>query len=317
MKTLLDIQKEIRVLEDNVNDISKRLKNINSDISHLKDENNKTNLDYNVIKNLSKYIKFKNHPIDSCEDIYIRKLYIEILINIANLDIDRENEVNRLIFIQWFLDQSKLDISLENAIIESYSVGANELYEFANGLSERIKQYFILDAMIVANIAGKANSEIMEYIANLCLILKMDKDDIKNIAVFSKYVLCKDIEVFIKTDFNVIKILSEKFDSYVLDDINNKVKAFYRKIIAHFPSDRMLKYKKQQGEWVNKGDIIATYETAKKRKNETGEIISPCDGNVFFFKTGGMEYIVLSHFSDNKQSIKYWVTKLVKRGEKI
>lgn len=63
MKSLLDIQQDIRTLESSINDITDSIKNINSDIEELRTVNQNTDVDYSKIELLAKQLSFGKHPL--------------------------------------------------------------------------------------------------------------------------------------------------------------------------------------------------------------------------------------------------------------
>lgn len=68
MKSLLEIQQDIRSLEHSINDITDTIKEISSDIEDLRNANQNTDIDYSKIELLSKLITFGKHPIDKLDD---------------------------------------------------------------------------------------------------------------------------------------------------------------------------------------------------------------------------------------------------------
>ena len=75
-------------------------------------------------------------------------------------------------------------------------------------------------------------------------------------------------------------------------------------------------YKRQvkQGQAVRKDDIIAIYSKATKIRGfshstnyKTEEIKAPSTGTIFQFRDNCINYGVIAHETDNKDSIKAWV----------
>ena len=100
MKSLLDVQKDIRNLESSINDITYSIRNISSDIEDLRTVNQNRDVDYLKIESLAKQIPFRKHPLVKIDDDRVCKVYLELLLNIVRLDFEEEITLNRLVFIQ-------------------------------------------------------------------------------------------------------------------------------------------------------------------------------------------------------------------------
>ena len=116
MKSLLDIQQDIRVLEKNIQEINKCVKTINTDIETIRNSSEGVALDYSKIELLAKQIDFGKHPLDKLKDGRACQIYLEMLLNIVRLDQDEESVVNRMVFVQWLQIQSKIDWSLSSSM---------------------------------------------------------------------------------------------------------------------------------------------------------------------------------------------------------
>ena len=76
MKSLLDIQLEIRQAEAYINDVIKLLRNIDEAISELGNERDLSGTDYDMVRTMAKNIDFPSHPISLIDNIDARRLYI-------------------------------------------------------------------------------------------------------------------------------------------------------------------------------------------------------------------------------------------------
>lgn len=170
MKSLLDIQQDIRRLEKSMREISNDVKNINSDIDRLRNASETTELDFSKIEVLAKQIDFGKHPLDKLEDSRACQVYLEMLLNLVRLDREEERTVNRLVFIQWLQIQSRIDWSLEDLYKDCFKADTKMLFEFLEIMPKEYESYFLVDALIIANISGKANESLYEYIADIIAI---------------------------------------------------------------------------------------------------------------------------------------------------
>ena len=64
MKSLLDIQQDIRILESNIQEITDSVKSISSDIEAIRNSSERAALDYSKIEVLAKRINFREHPLN-------------------------------------------------------------------------------------------------------------------------------------------------------------------------------------------------------------------------------------------------------------
>lgn len=156
MKSLMDIQQDIRKLEINVEDIVKRIRNINSAIDSLRNADQSVNLNFSKIELLAGQFRFRQHPLHNLES-GLRRLYLEMLLNIVRLDREEDVAVNRLVFIQWLQIQSRLEWSLESLYADCLGMKKEAYYEFANGLTKKFRESFLVDAMITALMDGNPN----------------------------------------------------------------------------------------------------------------------------------------------------------------
>ncbi len=98
MKSLLDIQKEVKELEVMVQDMASSLDCINREIQEIRTSNDNMGMDYDMIRMLAKNVPFANHPLALLEDGYACKLYIELLLSVMQIDTNSITE--KIVFIQ-------------------------------------------------------------------------------------------------------------------------------------------------------------------------------------------------------------------------
>ena len=188
MKSLLDIQQEIRDLDRKVKEISTTISEIYDEIDDLR--NNETDtMDYEMIHMMSNHFRFGKHPLDKLNDAYACQLYLEILINLTQTDDGAQSTISRLIFIQWILNQSRLDISLEELFKDSLKFNSASFSEMVEIIPKSYHSYLVMDALITANICGIANDNILLYVVNLSNILGFEKEKIRILSIIARGVL--------------------------------------------------------------------------------------------------------------------------------
>lgn len=322
MKSLLDIQKDVRNLENDIAMISANIKQINDDIDELRNHDESIDFDYDEIRKLSRIIPFKKHPISRIDDTDIAQLYLEILLNIIKFDDKNEDDKidTRLVFIQWLLENSKTNMSLEELIVNSLRVKNDDFDKIAAQLNKKYKEHLVVDLLIVANMNGVFNEEECDYVVNMLTILGVESTKLKTLALIAKMVLCqKTFEFDCSLGNDLIKEL-RSYRHYALTNINDSVSSTdmieeviksMRTIVVKVHSEDAIsfKWKYKQHEQVTRGVVVATYQEQRKRKgySVTKEIISPADGTLFQFRDNNVIYGVISHESDSKDSIKQWI----------
>lgn len=312
MKSLLDIQQDIRALESAVQDISVNIKKINSDIHEFRNTDADLTMDYSMIEVLAKQIKFRSHPLSELEDDRLHKLYIEMLLSIVNLDRgDKEITINRLVFVQWILSRSKLNESLEELFTDSLTLEKNFLYELEKDIPTKYKKYLLVDALIVANISGNANREILEYLSDLSVVMGIDAYILHELSVIARVALQQSMVGLKRTDMEEVYRLAKSYSYYIESKVLTDCIRSLRKIVVEISDKEAIDFKwnVNQMELVAEGDLLATYKTSKHAMY-TKKIIAPSSGTIYLFRDSCKNYGVLGHKNDNKDSIKAWVNNI-------
>lgn len=325
MKSLLDIQQDIRKLENSLKDIAESIKAISSDIEIIRTPEQDISIDFDMIKVLAKNINYGKHPISKINDKSEQQTYIEMLINIVRFDIDREVAVNRLTFIQWILNQTEVEHGLEDLYKNSVKMSDKLYLESLQQISESYKEYFMLDALITANIAGTANMEIQRYVADIASIIGVDLKKLHKLALIARVVLCKNFKSISKDDLIIIQATIMKFYYYISKSMKQEVLESLRKIVVQLADSEVsnFSWKAKQRSDVTAGDIIATYNKETKggfslygTQYKNKKVVAPIDGVIFIFRDKNVNYGVISNKIDSKDSIKEWIKSKTKKSIK-
>jgi hypothetical protein len=320
MKSLLDIQQDVRKLENSVQEIMESIKNVSADIDNIRNSSEGAALDFSKIEVLAKQIDFGTHPLDKLKDGHICQVYLEMLLSIVQLDSDEKVTINRMVFIQWLQIQARIDWTLEDLYKDSFKIDKKSYFEFVDLIPKKYKEYFFVDALIVANIAGNANEEIYEYIADIVTILGISEKNIKELALVAMLALSQRIDGIGREALVVVqdnaKGYSHYFKSEFTEDRQKDRQKALRVIVVelHDSAAKNFKWKVQQQQKVQCGDVIATYQREKKSREysyiknyELEEIRASVPGTIFQFRNNNTYYGVIAHEGDNKDSIKTWV----------
>lgn len=316
MKSLLDIQQDIRVLEKNIQEITECVKTINTDIETIRNSSESVALDYSKIELLAKQINFGKHPLDKLKDGRACQIYLEMLLNIVRLDQDEESAVNRMVFVQWLQIQARIDWSLEDLYLDSFKTDKQMIYEMVEVIPKKYKEFFLVDALIVANIAGSANEEIYQYIGDIIAVLGLSIEEVKNLAFITQVSLSQSLLGVSRDDLKVLLDKAKSFGHYIRNDFAEKGIKALRLVVVELPDNeaKNFKWKVRQQQAVVSGDVIATYQKEKKSRGfsymedyKSEEIKAPVSGVIFQFRDNNTNYGVIAHEQDNKDSIKSWV----------
>lgn len=315
-KSLLDIQQEIRELDRKVKDISFTIAEIYDEIDELRNDETDS-IDYETIRLMSRHLSFGKHPLGGLNDNYACQIYLETLLSLVQADRGSKDTVNRLIFVQWLLSQTKLELSLEELFKDSLKINTGTFAEVVELVPKTFRSHLILDALLTANICGQANHDVLIYVVNLCSILGVEKEQLRVLSIMAKWVLKQDLGKMENADFQQVLAQAESFKHYLNNDLPNVALSSQRTIAVAVPDETHSNFKwevKQRGH-VEKGDVIATYRSVSGYRSEYGsrwsgssltEIKASCAGTLFQFRNNCTNYGVIAHESDNKDSIKAW-----------
>lgn len=330
MKSLLDIQQEIRELEKNMSSLTNDLKSIQSDIENMRNTSPDTGIDYSKIEVLAKQIPFKNHPLGQLQNDSTSQSYLEMLLNLVRLDADRDATINRMAFVQWIQMKSKTNWTLEELYKDSFNITKESYYNFSEAITGKYRDYFMVDAMIVANVSGKANPEIMNYLAELSAILGINKERLQTLSLVAQVVLRQSADD-IRDELKVIKSSTNMFFYYNLNDRMIEaaltVQRKFVKIMESIFYENEWKVRDKQ--MVQEGKIIAIYETydvhGDKNKHK---VVAPCSGQIHIFRANskefgffgindsvfGKDFAVIANKLDDREAIIKWLKELESRS---
>ncbi|MCD8110671.1 MAG: hypothetical protein LUE14_11340, partial [Clostridiales bacterium] len=215
MKSLTEIQKDIRSLEKNISEMAASVKQIHSDLDNLKTSGRNEPVDYAAIQTLAKFMPFTGHPIDRMRDERACKLYLELLLNVARMNSEQMISADQLVFIQWILMQSKLDLSLEELLTDCYRMDTDSYDEMAEAIPIDSRGMLIIDTLIVAGCNTTFNGDACQYITDAAVLFGITKTEMILFANVAKAALCQNINHIKKEDFDDFITNVEPYGYYV------------------------------------------------------------------------------------------------------
>lgn len=226
MKSLLDIQQDIRKLEENVSAITTSIKEINSSLEELRGKTKDVEIDYKRIELLAELIPFNEHPISDFENETELKTYLELLLNIVRLSTEKEYLLNQFIFIQWLKSKGNITLSLKKLYKDCYKMKSETYYEMIKTIPEDYREFFIVDALILANIGNSTNTEIYKYIVDLAILFGINKERLFSLSLVARVVLCQSLSNLNEEDESIFLDIAELFYYYINDySIKEKIRA--------------------------------------------------------------------------------------------
>ena len=324
MKSLLDIQLEIRQAEAYINDVIKLLRNIDEAISELGNERDLSGTDYDMVRTMAKNIDFPSHPISLIDNIDARRLYIKLLLIMIRLGKNHTISNEQLAFIQWIMDKAEIGVQLEELIIECFKQDDELIYNAKSFFSKEQILSLIEDMLITVNLSGEMNSDTAVYIAEISEILKLSKDDLKRLSCLAKLVLCRRPEDLDKDDLRAaldhIDIVEQYIDDIIMDKCFDEARVF----VCAVSKDEYYKWSVKNKCHVEKNDEIGSFNNYKSSQYNRLSFLSlingtettsankvslsaPASGTLFQFEYCNKQYGVISSSSDNIGSIKKWV----------
>ena len=320
MKSLLEIQQNIRDLEKGVREITDNIQSIHSDIEEIRNASGASDIvDFSRIEILAKLVPFRRHPIHKEKDGRNCQIYLEMLLHIVRLDSDPEKVVNRMVFIQWLWTQAEIDWSLEKIYRQCLTLNEEAYAGMMGDIPESYQDYLVVDALMTAGIAGKANQDIYGYIADMAAVFGIHADRLKELALVARTALCQTIGRDLKhEELMLLWENMKKFSHYIDHNLAETVIRAVRHIEVALQDAEVRNFKwwVKQEQQVKAGDIIATYSENASRQSGAKllaiqKIKTKYSGTIFQFRDNNTNYGVVSHGADTKEAIKAWV-KLVR-----
>ena len=174
-------------------------------------------------------------------------------------------------------------------------------------------EYLIVDALILANIGGKADATILEYIVDIATIIGLGKEKLKVLGLITRTILCQSF------DFNDRETLVEVLDNinnykhYVSNEMISQAIQSLRVIVVQETDDNVyeFKWKVEKNQEVKKGDVIATFYRTSGwyvwGNKDFKTVKSKESGTIFTFKDNKTYYGVVAYYTDDKDEIKNWI----------
>lgn len=321
MKTLLEIQQDVRNLENSVTELSKNISEIYQSIDAVRAGEAKFVVDYKKIEKLSEKIPFSKHPLALRKiDSNVFVSYIKLLLNIMRMSYDLTATIKRLVLVQWLKKEFSLDKSLEDLLYLSYSETEETFEEDIQRIGEEIRMHFAVDLLMVANCTGEAEKPVYDYIAKLFTILNLSQQEVRIASLIAGTALMQSADGLNREEVLLLLDEAPAYSHYLNQKFIHTLIRSLRVVVLKVPKKEVRSFKWNGQKFPRMGyykkmKLIATFERERKNPKKPnsyskyiGESVSnEYPGFLFVYDDNGFYCAVSSHKSDKSRNIKEWL----------
>ena len=216
-----------------LDEISINAKQLYEDLKDLEQSSKKEKLnkiDFNYFRGAAKHNAFNEHILKN-ENEYIQKNYLYLISSLLMFNNKEEVKNSQFLYI------ARLVAGFSNKNLDIENIYANAMVMDGKQISdciEVIKEYkdvFVVDSLICANIEGKANDEVLEYLSEIYFIMGVKYNEFNELLNLCNAILenCSEkiCEIEIRTigryKHHINKMFKEKV-FYDLEDISKNEK---------------------------------------------------------------------------------------------
>lgn len=189
MKTIAELQCEIRGIKNELTSLDKRLENIDGELSNFRDLS-PTNTEYINIYELALTFPKISHPILN-ENVTVKRNYFSLLLMISTLDDSINDE--QLLFLQRIIlmdNNSKLDDYISNLGNINFQ---NAIFQLNEVVKNKYRMQLLLDMIILSNLSKGTEKKSYEIISSFAAVVNCSKQDVGMLAQIAKTILLNDI----------------------------------------------------------------------------------------------------------------------------
>lgn len=246
-----------------LDEISINAKQLYEDLKDLEQSSKKeklNNIDFNYFRGAAKHNAFNEHILKN-ENEYIQKNYLYLISSLLMFNNKEEVKNSQFLYI------ARLVVGFSNKNLDIENIYANAMIMDGKQISdciEAIKEYkdvFVVDSLICANIEGKANDEILEYLSEIYFIMGVKYNEFNELLNLCNAILENSSEKICEIEIRTIgryrhhinKMFKEKV-FYDLEDISKDEKGDILLLnytldmqYKNFKSDLEIKYSQTSG----------------------------------------------------------------------
>jgi hypothetical protein len=190
MKTLSEIQNDIKSLSLQLNHLAINIQNIRPEV--------KKNdlLDMKKIKNISQNYPMEGHYLGVCEE-YVKKRYLTLLVLAARI---QQSEIEKsLLLINRIALGAGYEEDIADILKDSYTISERSMEEIIDTFSnEPIRMLLILDMLLIS--AERKKKDSLQFIAEISYFLSINENEMKFLSNLAVIILQNDINLYTEND---------------------------------------------------------------------------------------------------------------------
>ena len=206
MKTISEVQQEIRGIQKELYLLNNRLKALDEELVNFKDVDQENSL-YQKIYELAAGMLIIKHPLMK-ENQTVKNNYFAILIMVATLE-DSINE-DQLLFLQRIIMNDPYNKWLNHYVGQLRKLKPeNVIYNCDETVKKYLAEQLLLDLIIIANLSRTKSKRTFELVAQIVAFLGINKERVSHIGVIAVTVLTQNINKY-SCSFNNSQLNSQK-----------------------------------------------------------------------------------------------------------
>lgn len=189
MKTIAELQSEIREIKKDLLDIDAHLDSIDTELSGYKSFSGISSRSDSLYELAQTFPKIY-HPILK-ENLTVKNNYFSILLMISTMDDSINDE--QLLFLQRIALADQQNSRLDSYLSELGKINfKNALYQLDETVKNRYSKQLLLDMIILSNLSKNENRKAYEVIASISAFLNIEKQTVREITQVAKTILLND-----------------------------------------------------------------------------------------------------------------------------
>jgi len=215
MKTIAEIQQEIRFIKTEIGNLDERLQKVSDELSNFK-EIGFTESVYQTIYDMARHMPIIKHPIVN-QEASVKGNYFAILVSVAGMDDSINND-------QLLLLQRMIIGDQDRGRLENYTGLSNKLslkdiiYNIDSVIKGQLAKQLTLDLFLIIGLSRKKTHDIFSALADIISIFEIDRNELKEISDVSVVILKQSA----KNDWNYKTIIKANQDfGYYLSELDD------------------------------------------------------------------------------------------------
>lgn len=193
MKTISELQQEIRDIQKGLQFLDKRLKTLDDELVNFKEIAQNNSL-YQRVYELAAGMPVIKHPLMQ-ENQAVKNNYFAILIMVATLE-DSINE-NQLLFLQRIIMDDPYNKWLNHYVRQLGKITPeNVVYNCDEIIKRKLAEQLLLDLLIIANLSRAKTNRTFELITHIVAFLDINKEVVGHISEIGVTVLTQNIDYY-------------------------------------------------------------------------------------------------------------------------